>query len=99
MPLKSVDAEVFYRFRGVKIYHVYKNDDVEDICRDYLFSTVSWSQDDSEYTFDIRDIPRFGAIKRRKGEDSDDKALLRLAISEGWLKQDEIPDFPDGAIV
>jgi hypothetical protein len=61
MPIDNVPAEVFIRYRGVKIYHVYKRDDFSQPAREYWFTLWAFGSDGDGHgdngTFDVRELP------------------------------------------
>lgn len=99
MPYQSVfvPAEVFTEHNGVTIYHVYKNDDVEQGARTYSYAiTEDGSDSDPDWggTFDVRDLPAwrepihhpdlpFDEVRTRL----DDAILhaIRIAIDDRYL--------------
>jgi len=65
MPEAWVDPEIFMSYRGVDIYHVYKNDHVSDGVRSYWYGTECSASDDNEFdpennpVFDVRELPSY----------------------------------------
>lgn len=87
MPYRSkwVQAPKFMQFRGVNVYHVYKNDELSSGPRTYYFVTNPHGVEDE--SFDIRDLPNYGS--QRYVEDGElidvHRAILREAIAKGYL--------------
>lgn len=54
MPYVWVEPETFLEYSGVTIYHVYRNDNINDV-RVYLY-TVDITESSA---FDIRDLPEY----------------------------------------
>lgn len=50
--------EEFIRYRGVSIFHAYK-DQFRDIALDYWYSTSPSGAPGSEYEFDVRELPGY----------------------------------------
>lgn len=57
MPYQTVfvPPELFLTHNGVKVYHCYKNDDIEDYIHKHWY-TLNAQQDNEEDKFDIREI-------------------------------------------
>lgn len=57
MPYKEVwlPPEIFLEHRGVRIYHVYKNDDVGQGVRHFWYGLSPWCSDERD-SFDVRNI-------------------------------------------
>ena len=87
-------CERFFTYMGVRIYHTYK-DDYEDVCLDYWYSTCGTALSDSEYEFDVRELPGYrdscGADRREH------RRVISAAIKAGLLQQDEPPQRGDSA--
>ena len=62
MPTRTVYAkpEVFLRRKGVTVYHVYKDDEMENPPRDCIYTTDPEEggdyDDDTKRTFDVREL-------------------------------------------
>lgn len=77
MPEKWVAPELFLRYRGVNIWHVYYRDVYGDR-RQYIYGNSIYCSDDGDYTFDVRDLPV------PDGVSPDDHAtIIRAAIDAG----------------
>jgi len=83
MPLTNewVDNEVAVDHKGVKVYHVYRNDMIEEPRREYHFGLTPMASDcgSDDGEFDVRDLKEW-----------DNKLpvvhILKLAIDNGTLK-------------
>jgi hypothetical protein len=90
MPFQSewVDPELAVQHRGLKVYHVYRNNDVDQGRRTYWYTTdpTLGEDDDPPYVFDIREIYS-AAVDLPNDNDLDEtlRSLLRRAIDEGKL--------------
>lgn len=80
MPEKWVEPEVFLQYRGVKIYHVYRNDNYNDV-RSFIYGNSIDCTDDGEDTFDVRDLPVPEGVSKK-----DHAAIIKAAIDAGALK-------------
>jgi hypothetical protein len=58
MPYEFVEAEMFLEFRGVKIYHVYKNDMVDEGQHKYWYGLTPRCHEGDRDMFDVRDLAR-----------------------------------------
>lgn len=74
MPYTWVAAETFLCYRGVYVYHCYKNDQT-DSCRYEYHYTLDASE---ESDFDIRDLQAYDHTKRHQ-------EILKAAIDSGEL--------------
>lgn len=86
MPTRSVPADVFFRYNGVNVYYVFKNDDRDcGIVRDYAYSMSADSCDDGdEAGFDVRELDTFAIIADKTYQDhmADDRQMIRGCIAE-----------------
>lgn len=94
MPYTSafVPAEVFMEHNGVTIYHVYKNDDMNQGARWYLYATTDhgWdAENDQDGEFDVHDLPTWPE------GGSDDLDVIRQVIAEA-IDVGYFADFPTG---
>jgi hypothetical protein len=91
MPYRTIDedAELFLEHNGVKVYHVYRDDDYEQGTRPFNFDT---REDSREFgSFSVRDLaaqlqmpqPGWGSTDEEK------KIVLRRAIDQGLIKAPE----------
>lgn len=90
MPYRTdwVDPEVFMVHNGVTIWHVYKNDDIEQGPRIYSYAFSPQGTDDgdgSEFTFDVRDLPGGLDIETYGGNSDDMKRMIAAAIDAGSI--------------
>ena len=62
MPYRTVRAKalLFMRHRNVRVYHVYRHDDANDVVRDYIYTLDPFdgsdNKQDGKVTFDVRDL-------------------------------------------
>jgi len=83
-----VPNEVALEHNGVKIYHIYKNDDYEAGARMYWFGLDEYGSDDSDensehIAFDVRNLSTY-----EHGKDIYD--VLREAIEKGDITQNNV---------
>lgn len=87
MPTKWISPKKFLTHKGVTIYHVYKNDEIDQGARIYWYG---WCEDcyDDRNSFDVRDLPNPNqcVIETVAGR----KALLREAIDAGILTDEGV---------
>jgi hypothetical protein len=91
MPYRTIQvkAPLFMTHRGVKVYHVFKNDDADaGVLRDHAFTfdPIEGGDDmnDGVVNFDVRDLSTFD-----KGGPQDAKAIkkaIRAALDKGEIK-------------
>jgi hypothetical protein len=60
---QSVPAEKFMSYKGIDIYHVYKDDDIEQGVRDFLFDTDEDSSEDNDTTIYVPELSTWKAPK------------------------------------
>ena len=83
MPYGWVEPEVFVEHSGVKVFHIYKNDFVDEGRRECWFTTdVCGGDSDDPCAFDVRDLSTFEAGKPYA-------QAVREAIDKGELKQEK----------
>ncbi len=88
MPYGWIDPEIYLQHNGVTVYHVYGTDDVSNGPRTYWYGTdieCAEEGDGSEYTFDVRQLPRNG---HDPNTDEGRKAIIREAIEVGLVTKD-----------
>jgi len=95
MPVKWVEPEVFLRYRGVNIYHVYRNDVFGDR-RTYWYGNSIYCSDGGDDAFDVRHLPVPDGVNP-----DDHAAIIRAAIDAGnprVIGNQEVLDFdePEG---
>lgn len=95
MPTASVEAAAFLTYRGVTIYHVYKDDNVDNVRREFLFSIDPHNSADCSFDedrdFDVRDFPFFP--QREPSELNVDQAIrftLEQSIYHGLITTEGI---------
>lgn len=96
MPYTSqwVEPELAVEHGGVKVYHTYKNDDMEQGQRAYWFSTneLMGEYDGSPEVFDVREL-RFEVSDEevnRYPNDSAEIATIKQAIDKGLLTREGV---------
>lgn len=86
MPWRTefVEPEVALEHKGVKVYHTYRHDDVNDLEKDYWFTLDPVSD---EHQFDVRDLKNWKPVYDlgEKGR----ICALRNAIDQGLLTNRE----------
>jgi hypothetical protein len=96
MPYKWVPAPLFLRRKGIRIYHVMKDDMADGVPRTFWYSwTPDASDDDPETSFDVRSLAaQLGdAVDLRAvytGDLREIKRAIRLAVDRGILTQDGV---------
>lgn len=81
MPLKWVEPEVAVEYKGVKVYHVYRDNMWNDTL-DYRFALDSLETDDLGKHYDVRELPEWdGKLSP--------KEVLKQAIENGTITQEE----------
>jgi hypothetical protein len=84
MPYIYQEPEVFFQYRGVKVYHTYKDSGTQ-----YVKTYGYWYSLDEEegerYQFDIRDVANNANLPRLGSESEDEwfKRVLRRVIGSG----------------
>lgn len=97
MPYETVwtDPEVYVTHKGVTVYHLYKNDDIEQGARTYSFTLhpqageADWGVFPNTPLFDVRDLPGFtdGPWNERAGII---REFVIAAIDAGIITQDGV---------
>ena len=108
MPIDNVPADVFFRYRGVKVYLVYKHDDINQPTRDYWFALWAFGSDGDGHgvngTFDVRELPAPPDSYLRRAErefprrPADIVAPIMFAIDTGHFDGWKVPGVDIGAI-
>lgn len=93
MPMKWSEPEKFVDFLGVKIFHTYK-DELSDIPQSYWYATSDTAATDSDYEFDVRDLPAYEP-RNDKGDFEEHRKAIRVAITSGILISDVPPQMPE----
>lgn len=98
MPYRTemVDPEVFVEHLGVTVYHIYKNDDIDEGPRAYWFTTnVNGSDNDGhgqDGTFDVRSLEAATGIVTVGDFDEDaTRRAVRKAIESGEVVNPDSP--------
>jgi len=81
---EAVPAELFMEHAGIKIYHTYKDDDVNQGARICWFTTEEYGFPDQggDYSFDVRYLPDYAAYP------GDIQTVIRMAIDKGIITKD-----------
>ncbi len=98
MPTRTeyVPAEVYLKHNDVTVYHVYKDNDVENGIREYWFDTAEDSDDDNG--FDVRDIATQLNVKSEKEYTQDvqnpnfdewRRRVIKAGIDAGLIKTED----------
>ncbi|WP_422661606.1 hypothetical protein ACK8P5_26145 (plasmid) [Paenibacillus sp. EC2-1] len=77
MPFTWLDPEILLTYRGINVYHTYKNDNIND--RSYLWYSLN---DDGSEAFDVRDLTTPSNIATERHD-----FIIMRAIDEGELNQ------------
>ncbi len=87
--MRWVPPAVFLTYRGVKIYHIYRNDQEDQGVRAYWYCTDPLGGGDgySEFNVDVRTLPGYSKGLESTG-DGHIKRVLRDAIKAGILKKE-----------
>ena len=94
MPYETVyvPAELFIEHAGVKIYYCYKDNEIDQGCRDYWFDNKEASDDYAG--FDVRGLSNQLKLSLPDWRDDESKeAVLIAAIDAGLIKtyvEDEV---------
>jgi hypothetical protein len=112
MPYESTyqDAELFLEYQGIKIYHTYKDNDIERGRRVYVFDNKASSDEDE--AFDVRELAQdpnvlallnSGGIPLDSSREAGQMAIFRAAIDAGLIEcgedsneVEEAPEIPGG---
>ncbi len=87
--------EIALEHKGVKLYHVYKEDDANEGPRTYFFGLTDDASDEGGPSFDVRDLPNWKhdpTPSNVYGIDGDAHilAIMREAIDLGHITQGEV---------
>jgi hypothetical protein len=77
------NPEVFLRHKGTRIFHAYK-DEYSETPLEFWYSTSAYAAPDSEYEFDVRDLPGFGTLNTPQ-DPCEHKNVIKRAIDSGLL--------------
>ena len=86
MPYVWKAPKRFLRYRGVSIYHAYK-DELSDSPLEFWYSTCGYESPGSGCEFDVRDLPGYKS-RRPFGDPEHDREVIRAAIQAGLLEAD-----------
>lgn len=56
MAIAYVENSVMVSYHGITVYHIHKDDQAEQSVREYWYTLDAYGGEDSEDTFDIRDL-------------------------------------------
>lgn len=84
MPYMWVPPEVFLEHKGVVIYHVYRDDNIDDP-REYWYGYSETCSDEGDDVFDVRTLPNPDGL-------TDHADIIRRAIDMGILTQEGIKE-------
>lgn len=97
MPYSSqwVDPELFLSHRGIKVYHTYKDDDMEQGSRTYWFTLdpLEGEGTGGEALFDVRDLPGFVDAASYFEMLETAKQVIRTAIDAGYFDALDLGEF------
>lgn len=88
MPYVWRPPERFLTYRGVTIYHAYK-DDLSDVALDFWYSTSDCESPGSAFEFEIRELPGFRG-RYDCLDQAEHRRAIRQAIAAGLLLN-EVP--------
>jgi len=75
--------------KGVKVYHIFDNDDADNgILRVFWFGLSANASDDGDDSFDVRELPNWRNPESLKAEPEHIKNILREAIDLGLIYKD-----------
>lgn len=93
MAMEWVPNELAFKYQGVSIYHIYKNDDNGQGVRTYWYGLDEYGSDDGtdecgeHIVFDVRDLPSYDS--NLDIEDNLRKAIDNGEITENYVKTKE----------
>lgn len=83
MPYGWVKPDIALEHKGVKVYYIYRNDDIDDVARTYWFGYSDQCDDSGRDSFDVRDFDCFDPFISPLEN-------VRKAIDLGGLTQDGV---------
>jgi hypothetical protein len=91
MPYKTtwVSPEQFMRHKGQRVFHLYKDDEI-DQCRRRFHYALDVNESDYEGGFDVRELSPYKNLARleEETEDAFQKRVIRVALDSGELYLD-----------
>lgn len=78
MAYKWIDPEVFIKHKCVTIYHVYRNDDIDQGRRKFWYTTDPYGGECNDCSFDIRELKSYSPEKSHE-------QIIREAIDIGEI--------------
>ena len=83
MPYGWIDPEVFVEYNGMTVYHVYKDDEISQGCREFWYTTDLCGGDCNDpFAFDVRELPTYADGKSHR-------QVIWEAIDAGILQTPE----------
>ena len=82
MPMIWTEPDVFMTYKGIVIYHTYK-DDIYDYPSTFWYSTAP---EDPEYYFDVRELPYMEGKYQEMESLNAHRNAIEHAIDNGLLK-------------
>lgn len=80
----EIPAEVAVRYNDVNVYHVYRNDEVGQGKRTFLFTLSPYGGETNGEAFDVRELPEWEPLATRD-ENGHVRDILKKAIDAGTL--------------
>ena len=76
--------EVFLEHEGTRIYHHYKNGDLDERLNHWFNTDFN---EDEDYAFDVRDLKGWegGSVDKNNAAPADQKKVICIAIENGEL--------------
>lgn len=98
MPYKHifVEPELFMEYKGVKIYFVYKDDDIDMWTREFEYGlSIYSSENDPDSIFSVYDISFWDEEKYYSSKDREGyiKEVIKKAIDSGILDQSGLKEY------
>jgi hypothetical protein len=84
MPYEEVDAELFLEHQGVKIYHIYRDNVIDEGKHKLWFGLTPRCGEGDREMFDVRDLARQLDVPEPQSE-LDTVVIISQAINEGIL--------------
>jgi hypothetical protein len=88
MPMAWIEPEVFFAYKGVTVYHVYKDDHLESGTREYWFTLDITLGEGTSAEFDVRGLATWdaGYDRRNPRLDLAARMAIRAAIDQDLLE-------------
>jgi len=78
-----VDPEIFMKYKGVAVYHCYKNDCMDSGPRFFIYTVDKEDGGDCHNYFDVRQLPFLKHVKIPLIDIATIRAAIRDAIDQG----------------